>query len=149
MHWNSQLKMIRKVRLVSPQTMQKLDYAGKLSPYENKILDELTDILTLLETATNFPQAQNQVTSSIVLSCIQGLWTELAELQKKYNCQLVRTLAAMVDMCQGKHDSIDLFTLSAALTPTLVANLGYFHGNCQHPPDLGGQSCCPPPRHHC
>ena len=32
--WNSQLKMIRKVRLVKAETMQQLNYDGKLSPYE-------------------------------------------------------------------------------------------------------------------
>ena len=39
-------------------------YSNKLSPYENKILDEMIEILTPFEVATNFTQGQNIVTSS-------------------------------------------------------------------------------------
>ena len=84
---------------------------------KNQLLDELIEILTPLEMATNFAQAQNQVTASIVLPCIRGLRAELATLREKFNGKLVSSLAASVDKRLSKYESIELFTLAASLDP--------------------------------
>ena len=77
----------------------------------------MIEFLIPFEVATNFTQGQNIVTSSLVTPCIRGLHAELSELQEKYSCKLVRTLALEVNRRLSRYESIDIFKFSAALDP--------------------------------
>ena len=75
--WNSHLKMFRSLRRIPQDRLDQLDFTGKLTAYEMKIISELCEILTPLETATDMVQGDCIVTASLVIVCIRWLRAEL------------------------------------------------------------------------
>ena len=69
---------------VSPSSMDKLDYNGKLNAYETNLTKELMEILTLFQWATDMVQGQNKVTASVVMPVIHGLQMGMEELSIQY-----------------------------------------------------------------
>lgn len=57
--WNLQLKMIRSNLKIPPDVLAKADLPLKLSTFQRSILEELMNILTSFEEATDFFQTQN------------------------------------------------------------------------------------------
>ena len=70
--WNSQLTMILSMILRIPE--EKLNTLGtthKLTVYDRKLLEDLVEILTPFETATQCIQGNKVVTSSMIVPCIE------------------------------------------------------------------------------
>lgn len=113
--YNSQLKMIRKFRLESRENMEKLNYAENLSS-QYKNMKTGRDSHT--PAATSFAQTQSKVTFNLVLPCIRGLRAELCELKER-EIQLLdgKTFTAALEKRLSKHDTTQLFTLSAVFDP--------------------------------
>ena len=78
--WNRVNKMPKSILKADPANMESLDFSGKLSKYEIKFPEEVTEILNLFEIATDQYQGQNVVTASLVLPCIREIRAELNTL---------------------------------------------------------------------
>ena len=89
--------MLRSLLRIPQANIDQLDFPGKLTSYETKLVRELCDILTPLETATDTVQGDRIVTSSLAIVCIRGLRAELNRLQEVYNCKLVTSLQASLE----------------------------------------------------
>ena len=70
--WNSQLKMICSTLRVPEEKLQSLN-THKLTAYDRKILEDLVEILTPFETATQCIQGDKVITSSMVVPCVRVL----------------------------------------------------------------------------
>ena len=76
--WNSQLKMIRSI--------------PKLTAYEQSVITDLVEILTLFEEATDFAQIEDYPSAGYVVPCIRGLEHQISVMNTKYHCALVTAL---------------------------------------------------------
>ena len=63
--------------------LQELNTVHKLSLHERSILKEFCDILSTLETATNYTQRDQFKTSRFAIPCIRGLKNQLLLTNKK------------------------------------------------------------------
>jgi len=71
--WNSQLKMIQSVLVVSDSVLSQVEKSPKLTTYEKNLLQDMVDTLTPFEEATEFVQVGCVPSAGHVLLCIQGL----------------------------------------------------------------------------
>ena len=115
--WNSQLKMIRSLLAVSDATLAQLEPQYQISAYEKQLLSELAEILTPFETATDQTQGEVKVTASLIIPCIRGLRTEMAELGDTYQCKFTRTLQSSVEKRLHKYEEMDIFQTATSLDP--------------------------------
>ena len=96
--WNSQLTMIHSILKVQEEKLQSLDTQYELSTYDRKILQDVSEILSPFEAATNCIQGDNVVTGSMVIHvpCIHVhvLIATLEKLNDKYSSWFVATLKA-------------------------------------------------------
>ena len=120
--WNSQLKMLRSLLRIPQANIDQLDFPGKLTTYETKLVRELCDILTPLETATDMVQGDHIVTSSLVSVCIRGLRAELNRLQEVYNCKLVTSLQASLERRLAPYEDMEVYQLATTLDPRFKLN---------------------------
>ena len=74
--WNSELKSI----LRFPEDRFRLLDTVHQTVHERKILEDLVEILTPFQKATDFAQGENVITSSVVIPCIRGLRKSLESL---------------------------------------------------------------------
>ena len=114
--WNSQLTMIESLLKVSPETMKKIDFSGKLNSHEENIAKDLLEILAPFKWATDMTQGQEKVTAGVVMPVIRGLKAALQELASKYQCKMVTTLKHSVDTRLSKYET-EIFKMAAALDP--------------------------------
>ena len=79
-------------------TQDKLDTVDttKLIGHDRHLPQDLCDVLTPLEGATNYTQRQNIVTSSYVVPCVIGLEAALNNMHFSYNTGLVTALKKSV-----------------------------------------------------
>ena len=115
--WNSTNKMLKSLLNVDPRIIEELDYPSKLIKYEMKIISEITAILTPFELATMKSQAQNSVTSSLIIPCIRGIRAELKELFTTYKSKMLTTLTSSLERRLLKYEEEDIFKLAATLDP--------------------------------
>lgn len=115
--WSSVNKMLKSVLQADPIKMEKLNYPGKLTKSELKIIAEITEALSPFQLATDQCQGQNVVTASLVLPCIRGLRAELADLSTTYKSKFVSTLASSIDSRLGVYEHMESFQLAAVLDP--------------------------------
>ena len=87
---------------------------AQLTAHERNILEDLVEILTPFQEATDFTQGANVVTSSFVIPCIRGLRRSLETLSVTFNS---RTLTALTDRRMAKYESRELFMLASTLDP--------------------------------
>ena len=114
--WNSQLTMVRSLLQISETKLQLLD-CPQLNRYQRNILQELCDILTPFETATNLLQGQNSVTSSLVVPSVRGLQTQLQQMATKYHCKLMTTLLSSFKHHMAVYAEKEIFILATVLDP--------------------------------
>ena len=88
--WNSELKRIRSLMRV-PVEKPHLD-CQQLNSYDRLILNDLIEILTPFEEATDATQGQNIVTGSFIIPCIRGL---RASLTLRYQSSMICWLPSM------------------------------------------------------
>ena len=114
--WNSQLKMIRSILRVSDEKLTSLD-TQTLTVYDRKVLEDLVEILTPLETATHCVQGDSIVTSSMIVPCVKVLKSKVELLSRKYTSKFMATLKASVYSRLGKYEDIHVFLMASALDP--------------------------------
>jgi len=114
--WNSQLTMVRSILRIPEAKLQELD-CPQLNRYERNILDELSEILTPFETATNLLQGQNSVTASLVVPCVRGTTAQLQKMSAKYRSKLMAALQASFDRRMAPYAEKEVFILATALDP--------------------------------
>ena len=95
--------------------------------HERKILEDLVEILTPFQEATDFAQGENVITSSVVIPCIRGLHKSLESLSVKYNSRILLALVKSVDNRMAKYESRQLFILASTLDPRF--KLRWFSGD--------------------
>ena len=78
---------------VPVKKLQLLD-CQQLNSYDRLILNDLSEILTPFEEATDATQGQNIVTGSFIIPCIRGLRASLNSLTLKYQSSMVADLLA-------------------------------------------------------
>ena len=115
--WNSQLKMLRSILRIPSEALDRVNFAGKLSSYELKVINELCEILQPFEEATDQVQGNKVVTSSLVIVCVRGLRDQLHELRQTYNCKLVSSLQASLEKRLGCYELMDCLRIATALDP--------------------------------
>ena len=115
--WNSQLKMLRSVLKVPQDVLNSLDYSGKPTAYEMKLVSELCEVLLPFEEATDAVQGELVVTSSMVLICIRGLRAELQRLREIYSSKLITALQASIEKRLAPYEGMDDFKLATMLDP--------------------------------
>ena len=76
--------MLRSLLRVKESTLERLNFAGKPTKNELKLVAETVEI-TPLEVFTMQTQGQNLVTASLVIPCVRGLCAEFSQLALKYN----------------------------------------------------------------
>ena len=115
--WNSQLKMLRSVLKVPQDVLNSLDYSGKPTAYEMKLVSELCEVLLPFEEATDAVQGELVVTSSMVLICIRGLRAEMQRLREIYSSKLITALQASIEKRLAPYEGMDDFKLATMLDP--------------------------------
>ena len=114
--WNSELKSIRSLLSIPSEKLQQLD-CQQLTTYERGTLEDLVDILTPFEEATDFTQGQNVVTASFIIPCIKGLRASLNSLILKYPSMMVSNLKSSLDRRMSPFEEREHFQYAAILDP--------------------------------
>lgn len=114
--WNSQLTMIRSILNIPEEKLESLN-TNQLTTYDRKILEDLVEILTPFETATQCIQGDKVITSSMVVPCVRVLKSTMENLCQKYTSKFVSTLKASVHKRLSKYEEYDAFLLASALDP--------------------------------
>ena len=114
--WNSQLTMIRSVLRISKEKLDSLD-THKLTVYDRKTLEDLIEILTPFETATQCVQGDQVVTSSMIIPCVRVLKSTMETLSHKYTSRFVASLKTSVNKILTRYEDIDEFVLATTLDP--------------------------------
>ena len=114
--WNSELRSIKSILRVSEDKLRLLDTAH-LTAHERKILEDLVEILSPFQEATDFTQGANIVTSSFVIPCIRGLKKSLETLSVTFNSRMVTALTDSLQIRMTKYESRELFMLASTLDP--------------------------------
>ena len=111
--WNSDNKMLKSILKADPANMEMLDYSGKLTKYEMKILEEITEILNPFEIATDQCQGQDLFTASLILPCIRGIRSELTTLSSTYKSKFVTTLILSLNTRFARYEQNEGFQMAA------------------------------------
>ena len=80
-------------------------------------MEDLVEILTPFQEATDFTQGANVVTSSFVIPCIRGLRRSLETLSVTFNSRMLTALTNSLDRRMAKYESRELFVLASTLDP--------------------------------
>lgn len=114
--WNSELKSIRSLMRVPVEKLQLLD-CQQLNSYDRLLLNDLIEILTPFEEATDATQGQNIVTGSFIIPCIRGLRASLNSLTLKYQSSMVADLLASLNQRMSCYEGRIHFICAAILDP--------------------------------
>ena len=94
-----------------------LGTSHKLTQYDRKVLQDLDEILTPFETATQCIQGDKIVTSSMIVPCIRVLKASMAKLSNKFLTWLVSALKTSVDDRLSLYEEREAFLFASALDP--------------------------------
>ena len=108
--------MIKSILKVDKNKLNTLDTA-KLAAYGRNTLNDVVEILSPFEEATNISQIENKVSSSLVIPCIRGLRAQLSTLRIKYSNALVKELAESLERRLSIYESEDTYTTASILDP--------------------------------
>ena len=115
--WNSQLIMIRSILKIPQEKLESLDTRHRLTEYDRKILEDLVEILTPFETATNHIQGDNVITGSMVVPCTRVLKSTIDKLYEKYSSRFVFALKTSIHKRLSVYEEVDAFLTASALDP--------------------------------
>ena len=115
--WNSQLKMIRSVLAVSDSVLSQVENAPKLTTHENNLLQDMVEILTPFEEATEFVQVGCVPSAGYVLPCIRGLNYHIENMVSKYHSGLVRGLKQSLQRHMPYHEENETYIVAGILDP--------------------------------
>ena len=94
--WNSQLMMIRSVLRVPEEKLESLDLPTKLTQCDRNSLTKACDILSPFEEVTDLGQRDKTVSTSLTISSILGLTSQLESIQAKYHTKILTTLKSCI-----------------------------------------------------
>ena len=117
--WNSQLKMIRSVLAVSDSVLSQLENAPKLTTHEKNLLQDIVEILTPFEEATEFVQVGCVPSAGYVLPCIRGSYHHIENMVSKYHSGLVRGLKQSLHRCMPYYKENETYIVACILDPHL------------------------------
>ncbi|XP_065907752.1 zinc finger BED domain-containing protein 4-like [Dysidea avara] len=115
--WNSQLKMIRSVLAVSDSVLSQLENAPKLTTHEKNLLQDIVEILTPFEEATEFVQVGCVPSAGYVLPCIRGLYHHIENMVSKYHSGLVRGLKQSLHRRMPYYEENETYIVACILDP--------------------------------
>lgn len=115
--WNSQLMMVRSILKIPQEKLESLNTQHRLTVYDRKILEDLIEILTPFEIATNHIQGDNLITSSMVVPCTRVLKSKVEKLYEKYSSRFVLALKTSIHKRLSTYEEVDAFITASALDP--------------------------------
>ena len=115
--WNSQLKMIRSVLAVSDSVLSRVENVPKLTTHEKNLLQDMVDILTPFEEATEFVQVGCVPSAGYVLPCIRGLYHHIENMVSKYHSGLVRGLKQSLQKHMPYYEENETYIVAGILDP--------------------------------
>ena len=127
--WNSELRSIKSILSIPEDKLLQLDTV-RLTTYERNMLQDLVEILTPFQEATDFTQGENVVTASFVLPCIVGLRKSLESLSVKFNLRMILTLKQSLNKPMAKYEDGEIFLYASIL------DLRFKLKWCSHPDDI-------------
>ena len=116
--WNSQLKMVRSILTIPVKKLNMLN-TSMLTLYERNVLNELLDILSPFEEATDLAQLDNHVNAGFIIPCIIGLKFKLDNLRLnvKFDKKLVDELKQSLTRRMEQYENDSTFILASILDP--------------------------------
>lgn len=108
--------MIRSILRISEEKLNSLD-THQLTTYDQKLLEDLIEILTPFETATQCIQDDKGVTSSMIVPCIRVLKAKMNTLSQKLSSKFVSALKASVNSRMSHYEECEAFLMASALDP--------------------------------
>ena len=115
--WNSQLRMVKSILAIDPKKLDELQDAPKITLYERNVLNDIIEILTPFEEATDFSQVQNHPSAGYVIPCIRGLHHQLSNLQSKFNTPFLATLKVSLERRMTPFETKKTYQLAGMLDP--------------------------------
>ena len=82
------VKMIKSLLTIEERKLLEIEDAPKLTSHERHILNDIVEILTLFEEATDFVQVGLIPSAGYVLPCIRGLNHHMQNIVSKFNTSL-------------------------------------------------------------
>ena len=110
--WNSQLKMVRSVLAIPSEKLDFIDSQYTLNRRDRSTLEDMVEILSPFESATEVLQADKSVTSSLVIPIIHGLRPHLNAGQ---NQSLTVSLLESLDKRLKIYENDDRFITATML----------------------------------
>ena len=116
--WNSQLKMVRSILTIPVEKLNMLN-TSMLTLYERNVLNEVLDILSPFEEATDLAQLDNHVNAGFLITCIIGLKFKLDNLRLnvKFDKKLVDELKQSLTRRMEQYENDSTFILASILDP--------------------------------
>ena len=115
--WNSQLKMIRSVLAASDSVLSQVENVPKLTTHEKNLLQDMVDILTPFEEATEFVQVGCFPSAGYVLPCIRGLYHHIETVVSKYHSGLVCGLKQSLQRRMPYYEENETYIIAGILDP--------------------------------
>lgn len=115
--WNSQLKMIKSVLSVPENKLAELGEAPKLTLHERNILQDIVEILTPFEEATDFVQISCVPSAGYVLPCVRGLKHNVQGMVSKYHSTFVQALKQSLGKRMTLYEENKIYITAAIVDP--------------------------------
>ena len=115
--WNSQLKMIKSVLSLPESKLAELSGAPKLTAHERNILQDLVEILTPFEEATDIVQISCVPSAGYVLPCVRGLKHHLQAMVSKYHSNFVQALKQSLRTRMSLYKENEIYITAAIVDP--------------------------------
>ncbi|XP_040565462.1 uncharacterized protein [Lepeophtheirus salmonis] len=111
------LKMIRSVLSISDDKLSSLQGVSKLTSYERLALNDLLDILSPFEEATDAVQLSKGPSAGYILPCIKGLTHHINNKISKYNSSVISNLKQSLVKRMSYYEESEAYLLAALLDP--------------------------------
>ena len=113
--WNSQLKMIKSVLTIPETRLSELEGPPNLSHHDRNILQDIVNILTPFEEATDFVQVECVPSAGYVLPCEVGLAHHVQGLVSHYNLSFIQGLKESLEKRMPYYEHNETYILAAIL----------------------------------
>ena len=102
---------------VSDSVLSQVENAPKLTAHEKNLLQDMVDILTPFEEATEFVQVGCVPSAGYVLPCIRGLNHHIENMVSKYHSGLVRGLKQSLQRRMPYYEENETYIVAGILDP--------------------------------
>ncbi|XP_011408936.1 PREDICTED: zinc finger BED domain-containing protein 1-like, partial [Amphimedon queenslandica] len=115
--WNSQLKMIRSILKVPDSKLAELEDAPILTAHDRNILNDMVEILTPFEEATDTVQISCIPSAGYILPCVRGLDHHMKGMILKYHSTFVQALKSSLRKRMAYYEEQEAYIVAAILDP--------------------------------